>query len=68
MVDGIKMKKGQTGIYLSVPAKHLLINLSRATGLTMSMVVETALREYSFNHREEIKFYDEIVDKYRNNF
>ena len=56
MEDGIKFKKGQTGIYLSPTAKRLLAKTAGAMGLTMSMLVELALREYSFHHREEIEF------------
>jgi hypothetical protein len=62
MVNGIRSRKGQTGIYLSVVAKNLLVTIAGLTGLTQSMVVELALKEYAHNHHDELRHYQEIKD------
>lgn len=53
---GHKTNKKQCGVYLSVVAQNLVRTIAESSGLTMSMVMEMALREYAFNHREELKF------------
>lgn len=62
------IRKGQTGIYLAVAIKRLLLNISNSTGLSMSQVVSLAIQEYAWNHREELKFYRDLIRDKDGNF
>lgn len=68
MADGKRIRKGQTGIYLSVADKTLLVNMAEARGLTMSMMVATALREYAYAHRDELRYYDLLMNQQKGKF
>ncbi len=68
MADGKRIRKGQTGIYLSVADKNLLLSISDARGLTMSMTVATALREYAYNHRDELRYYGLLMGEQKGKF
>ncbi len=56
-------RKGQKGIYLSILAQNVLLNVAKLTGLTQSMVVEIAIKEYAANHKEELAYYQHLADQ-----
>lgn len=56
MHKDIGYKKGQVGLYLTPTCRHLLADMAANTGITMSILAETAIREYAFNHKEQLEF------------
>lgn len=68
MRSDIKRRKGQVGIYLSKMGQDLMCNAAISLGMTYSQLVEQAIREYCFNHQDQINFAKEYKQANGNNF